>query len=295
MTQPTRGFSGLRIGIRVALIGIALIAMVSTAHANGCGNFYIIGHMANRPEIVDLAISQGANGVEMDLRLTASGDPQRFNHGWPCSCTLSHGGLCRTAKCSDQSAADVLLRHVAATDLAVVVIDVKAADVKAEALSRAGDNIAAMILTSLFRNKFKGSVIIDVSKVRFAPLLKSAMRTLSEQGGEFASRVYASIDQEGNHADRVITQLSAFTQQIAYGTGRTGAGTSFLPGIQQAKAQKMPFTYVWTVNRPDVARSYILAGISAIMTDQPMTIGEAARSAGKKMAVAADAMICGAE
>jgi hypothetical protein len=47
---------------------------------------YVFAHMVNHKSLVDWALGQGANGVEIDLTFSG-GNPTEFRHGAPCDCT----------------------------------------------------------------------------------------------------------------------------------------------------------------------------------------------------------------
>src|SRR5437588_6419450 len=51
--------------------------------------FFNIAHMVNTASAVDWALSQGANGLEMDLRFRSDGTPYQFQHGGFCDCDCS--------------------------------------------------------------------------------------------------------------------------------------------------------------------------------------------------------------
>jgi hypothetical protein len=259
-----------------------------------CGGFYSIGHMTNRPLTVDYAVGQGANAIEADLRFARGGDFTEFKHGFPCSCTGSNVGLCAKASCGDASAVGEMLDHLAKVQLgvALVVIDAKAGDIRPNALGYAGNKVAHGVIRELYGKGYNGSVVLSVSTFDYLPFLRSALEGIQSAAPDLLSRVRFSIDQEGEDAGGVIDRLAAIGAPIAYGTGRTGAGRGYRDAIRLAKARGVGFTYIWTIDDPEIMENYINEGVSAIMTDHPFRARDVSGRRNLRLAARGDAIEC---
>ena len=53
--------------------------------------YYNIAHAVNHSKYIDWAVSNGANGIEADLRFTDNGDVLKFQHGTICECQFPTG------------------------------------------------------------------------------------------------------------------------------------------------------------------------------------------------------------
>lgn len=262
--------------------------------APNCGAFYTIAHMANRPYTVDYAIGQGANAVEVDLTFARGGDHERFRHGTPCSCSVSNAGMCAVARCEDASNVDEMLTHLAKAQLgvALVVIDAKAGPVRSNALAYAGNKLAGEVIRELYARGYDGNLILSVAKLEYLPMITSAFENIRDNAPQLLSRVGFSVDGEGENAAGVIDALSAFTANIAYGTGRTGAGRGYRDAIRSARARGIQFTYVWTLNDAEVIENYIHEGVSAIMTDHPFRSTDIANKRQVRLAKRGEPLVC---
>jgi hypothetical protein len=254
-------------------------------------DFYVVGHMANRPYTVDKAVELGANAVEMDLNFTRGGDFTDFHHGGLCSCTtIPNRGLCQYNSCSDRSSVDEMLTHLARVQMgvALVVFDAKVGDIRDNARGYSGNKVAADVVRRLYELGYQGNVILSVPKLAHSAFLASAADHINKYAPTLRRRIKYSIDQEGTNAQRVITQLrrevTPHLKDIAYGTGSSLAGTSYRPAVRRAAELGVTFTYIWTVDAQPEIDAYLDDGVMAIITDHPFRVKERATSRGTQLA-----------
>lgn len=174
----------------------------------------------------------------------------------------------------------------------LLVIDAKVADVRPNALAYAGNKVGAEIVLELFKRGYAGSVIVGVAKLTSATFIQAVYEHVRDHDPELLNRIRFSVDNEGPNAGAVVSQLKLIGAPIAYGTGRTRAGTQYIDAINSARDQGVPFTYIWTVEDVDTMERYIAAGVSAIMTDNPFRVNDLATKRGIRIAKPGEPVFC---
>lgn len=255
-----------------------------TAFAQG---FYAIAHMTNSPAAVDWAIKQGANAVEIDLQFDANGKPTVFSHGSPCDCTCILGtyGICKdlSSVCGASTNAADLLKHVAKTGLALVVIDSKIAASDSEAKQKqAGAAVAQLVTANLLDSGYSGKVIVSAAPLKAITYVAAVVNDI--QKPTHRSHVYFTIDQ----ANEVVPTLQSMIDTIpsanrVYGTGSSAClPTQFLSGVALAaknvKAGVIGLVYNWTIDKTSSMEQYLASGANGIMTNDPKALVDLVKS-----------------
>ena len=251
--------------------------------------FYVIAHMANTERAVDWSYNQGANAVEIDLNFDDNGNPTEFTHGAPCDCScLVRPPMCSVlGDCLAKSSRTSLLEHIATTNrLALVVIDSKIG--KKDSANKqiaAGKNVFKLLENHLFKKGYSGQVIIGAPYLTCLPYLKSAAEKANSS--PYKSKIYFSIDMEGNNAYMTIDKLIQLpTDNRVYGTGISAcAPGTYYDGIKQAVKQKDVGTigglvYIWTLDKESSMEKYLDLGVNGIMTNDPGKLYELAKKRG---------------
>ncbi|MBS2021458.1 MAG: hypothetical protein JST92_03555, partial [Deltaproteobacteria bacterium] len=138
----------------------------------GQPGFYVVAHMCNNAASVDWAISQGANGIENDIRFDAkTGQPTEFRHGGTCDCVCnpvpSSMNVCKVLNgdCEAREAAYAHLQRLGKLPwLSLMILDSKIPDTGAFNAAEAGKAIVKLCDIHLFGFQFKGKVIISNGK-----------------------------------------------------------------------------------------------------------------------------------
>lgn len=100
-------------------------------------NFYVIAHMVNNQKLIDLALRNGANSIEIDVKFdTNTGNPTDFEHGSPCDCcsNTSSSFCTRDKSCGGSTNIVVLLNYIATRypNLPLIYFDSKASGLKTD-------------------------------------------------------------------------------------------------------------------------------------------------------------------
>ncbi len=247
------------------------VGLLAARDAGAQGYFYAIGHMTNTRSAVDWAVSTGANALEADLNFDDAGNPTVFRHGSPCDCTCFTGGVCdHLDSCNASTDAPALLQHIATKPIALLVIDSK---VDGSTSSTAGRNVVNLLASSLFAQGFGGAVIIGAPKLSAFSYLQTAVE--AAQASPYGSRMYFTVDGEGNDVGGVLGKLVSLTSRnIVYGTGISAClpgsfETSILIGAANKGAGVIGLDYIWTLDKETSMARYIESGAQGIMTNYP--------------------------
>jgi hypothetical protein len=278
------------------LLAVLEPPLTLSAQQAPCGTLYNIGHMTNKPDSVTLAISKGANAVEVDLSFRSDGTYTTFTHGPPCSCDFLNLGdsLCDTFECSDSASVEDMITHLASNQaVALVVIDSKVNTIDLSRLGHAGTSVAQGIVRELDRRGYTGNIILSVPSASQSAYLQSAVEDLRKNAPTLLSRFRVSIDQEANDADRVIDTLNPFAAGlIAYGTGSTIFPSTYGRGIRRARERQIAFSYVWTVNLESTIQMYLDQGVRGLMTEYPQRVTKLIAKGSWVLARRGDAFDC---
>jgi hypothetical protein len=278
--------------IHVAVCAALMAAACSTTRLpqTQLPTIWVITHMANTEDAVRWGAGTGSNGVEMDLRFDDSGNPSRFEHGFPCDCTcFITYGVCQhlgSSKCTASTAPDTLLKTVAAQPaLGMVVIDSK---VDQSTNAAAGTNVIRLLDTALFANGFKGVAIVGAPALRDFPYLQAAADAASQSPN--AARIYFTIDGEGKDVVPVLMKLTTLSSpNIVYGTGISACAPgdfekTIALAAKNESAGVIGLAYIWTIDKNSSASSYLKQGANGVMTNAPDTIVPYAKSLGYTLA-----------
>ncbi len=248
--------------------------------------FYNIAHMTNTTAAVDWAVSQGANGVEMDLRYK-DGEPSSFRHEGVCDCSCvplfpPANHVCTALlpagdRCNATVDARVQLQHVAKKGLALVYIDNK---IDGNAPAEQGAALVRFLVDNLFQQGHKGIAVIGGISETTA-FLNSAAATAKAY--EYAGQIYFAMDEFGTDKkvgtkgliNKLVRNVS--TANRFYGTGLTSCtGGQYYSestvGVKHQAAGVVSSTYIWTVDREDTMVKYINLGVRGILTNKPAAL-----------------------
>jgi glycerophosphoryl diester phosphodiesterase len=261
-------------------------AAAQPARAEG---YFAIAHMTNSADAVNWAVDNGANGLEMDLRFDGEGKPTHFRHGLPCDCTCFTGGVCKhlgLTPCLSEVAADAQLKLIAGKpQVALVVIDSKVDD-KTPAV--AGTNVVRLLVEHLFGNGYRGSVIVGAPQLSDFAYLQAA--AVEAGGSAYASRIYFTVDGEGDRTVETITKLTTLpSRQRVYGTGISACSPkqfhdAIALGALNRAAGVIGLDYIWTIDKSSSMRDYLRAGAHGVMTNDPPALSSVLRAANLPLA-----------
>jgi hypothetical protein len=289
-----------RIAARLLIVTCAVLNLPALASASEQAR-YIITHMANTRPAIDWAVTQGANGVEMDLRFDEFGKATEFRHGGICDCFCAPGpssicsvlatshpeGSRRPCEASESPAR--LLRHLGGrSEVALAIIDSKVEKLSAAALVTAGRQVVQIIETHLFGAGYTGNVIISTAKMTSAEFLRSA--TQASGGKRFADRIFFSFDQESNKTTEVLANLRDLPSRArAFGTGISAClPGDFRKGIRAAESNRTrgaaSFVYIWTLDSSRSMQKYLDAGAQGVITNYPKRLRGVIEASGRKVA-----------
>ncbi len=254
---------------------------------------YVFAHMVNHKSLVDWALGQGANGVEIDLTFSG-GNPTEFRHGAPCDCTCkltsTKKNVCKQdlpdkkRTCLDGTGIDDMLEHLATkTNLAMVYIDSKTGSITGDK-NKAGENVGNKLITNLFRKGFKGAVTVGSPDTDGTPYLKGVNSVIA--GSEYKNRVYYTMDMVRDGASKAINALVGISPYRVYGTGvSVCAPGTYYDEIAVAAANAAQGTLsmaptIWTLDSSSSMKKYLSSGARSIMTNTPADAAAAFREAG---------------
>ena len=238
---------------------------------------------------MDVALSAGANALEMDLIFTAEGTPTHFFHTCNCHCLLNTGtcpyhmgNYCEGSR----NASEVLghfMTHKARNQISFIKIDCKTAGVRD--LLRAGEQVIAMLERELFEKGYLGNVLVfEYYKAPYHSSLGHAAMQSPYQSQIFLGceravpliNDFTSSDIKAKYFEQleVLTQAKLNYKQKMFSIG---AGICFqdvqyfytevvLGRINTAKGLFSEVT-VWTVNEENDFDRYYDLGARSLMTD----------------------------
>lgn len=259
--------------------------------------FYVIGHMTNTTEAVDIALAGGANALELDLQFDDE-DPEDFQHGWPCDCSCYTGVaitsgpagwtgfplICAALQegisipCNGDEDLDVMLRHIAKAYVTrpsfhVVIIDSKVGDLKLTEWTKAGPNVVDALNTHLFGNGYRGEVVIGAPAAVQLPYLDAALR--HARTTPWGAHYSVTIDGSQTKDEAIIPLgiLGAFpAQERVFGAGISACSPepiSNFTEIAQSVPEDYRLNYTWTIDSERSMQRLIAAGVNGIMTNFP--------------------------
>jgi hypothetical protein len=242
--------------------------------------FYIIAHMINSRAALDWAVSQGANGIENDLRFNDNGDPSVIEHGSPCDCLCPltddhicyHGlnGTCEGPAASNNAA--VHMQRIASYDnISLYYVDSKVDSTWGSRLDKAGANVIPFIDNNLFNYGYKGKVIISTSKFDTYNYTQAAVKAANNSVNR--ERYFFTFDEEGDNYIDVMAMLSRLTNNRVYSTGTSGCLPKNYDFALQASVAgrnigENGLTLAWTTDVDVFMMKYIDLGVHGLLTNR---------------------------
>ena len=253
-----------------------------------------IAHMVTTNDSVTWAVGQGANALEMDVHFDkSSGVPIEFRHGGmcDCTCTLSPDSdhVCSRLKSCEASApiADHL-NHIAQFNIGMVYIDSKVDGDKIDdqpTMEKAGKEIINALERNLFRNRYKGFVVVSAPSSKYLDYLNAAKERAIELG--LSDRVYYVVDMDNGGQKGAINTTNGLKRKLQSSDPNkplakifSAAGiTTCVPYIQQYEesTQGVNFqisgdvrgTNVWSIDKENSMKLYLGIGVRGIVTNRP--------------------------
>ena len=261
---------------------------ISSALGSGKQYAYVFAHMVNHKSLVDWALQQGANGVEIDLAFSG-GNPTKFLHGVPCDCTCKVGTLknvcTQTAAlgplgtCTHGTGINDMLEHLATKKIsAMVYIDSKTDDLTGDK-NRAGKAVGNKLIANLFAKGFKGAVIVGSPNTQGVDYLKGVNSVIA--ASSYKHRVYYTLDMvrdgAGDGAIEAMQQLTKISPYRVYGTGITACDPFLrkyhdeiaLAAKNAALGVLSMAPTIWTLDSSSSMQDYLGSGARSIMTNVP--------------------------
>lgn len=271
---------------------LPLIAHSSQEH------YYNIAHMANSSQLVDWAVTQGANGIEADLQFK-NNVPSFFQHGLPCDCTFSPlADICRKVgfgspikACLLQENATTYLMHLASqSKIALFIVDTKSTTIDNSYKKIVGKQVVQLLNQYLFAMGYRGKVIISVSKLKENDYIQGVADEI--RFSPYKDRIFITFDEETDVTE-VLKTLIPLSKNRVYGTGITTAiPKTFYKQISQAvrneKSSVIGLTYIWTIDKDSSMKKYLELGARGILTNNPATLSALLQSLDKKLATPED-------
>jgi glycerophosphoryl diester phosphodiesterase len=285
----------------------------------------VFAHMVNTRAAVDWGLAQGANAVEMDIRFTPAGMPEKFRHSHeltqPCDCSdqnfsedhvCSHLGplppLASLNKCFAETDATVMLNYLAMQRIAVVYMDSKVDSSDAPPnLSVAGKNIIDFLDTNLFAKGYKGQVIVSTPKTDYEIYTRAAIAQANRSQNK--AHYFFTFDGQSsgiNVAPSSVHQANDFSSTMqhlkddgtfnrVYATGLTSLlPASFYDQIAISAYNKkqgiIASTGIWTIDDPVAMNQYLDFGVDSIMTNKPGVAVALIKRLGGTLAAPGDAL-----
>lgn len=279
---------------------------------NLCGTakngFLAISHMANTIKSVDWAISEGANGVEIDLQYDGT-TPTKFQHSpdkgvHPCDCTCAPVAMrpsrfiCKATDMgctANANPATAMLSHLAKTNLALVYMDNKL-DTYQDNKWNAENNIeagkkAAELYKKLFEQGYKGKLLVGVPQTTYLKFLESVKSVLDQTS--YKDRVFYTVDMEtdAGGAEKAINALKTLgTKNLIYSVGISACATDrYYPWIKAAVAAKnrgdVQEVLIWTIDNRASMQEYLNRGVTGILSNYPGYAQAEACQANKVLAI----------
>lgn len=257
--------------------------------------FYNIAHMVNTSAAVTWAVKEGANGLEMDLRFDAQGNPSEFRHGGVCDCVCPLPGgthVCEALKmsCEAKEAAASLLNTVATSGVALLYIDSK---VDKNTSAEAGKKLIEFLEKQLFARGYQGLVAVGAPSSDYFSYLEAAANRGATSS--YKERIYYGIDQDNGGkagAAKTIAKLQTLTSKpkITFASGLTSCApfvayyAEITEGVRQQAAGVTRLTATWTLDKPESMGNYLDLGVRAILTNRPRVLNEVLKGRGIQLA-----------
>ena len=263
--------------------------------SNPSADIVAFAHMVNNKEAVQMAMSEGVNGVEIDLQFTENGNPKEFRHGGICDCSckcLLGGNWCPDddvcnalwkksgSHCNAKEEATALISFLAtfSKQLAVIYIDSKV-DNGATNLTEAGKQVIKLLDKYAFAKGFKGQVIIGTPFVKQIAYAKAAVQAAKASPNK--SKYYFAIDGEGHDFEKAMNNktglLSLDTKNRAYSVGITVCSPEtfskeILLSAANQKKGVLCSTGIWTLDKQSSMETYLDYGANALMSNKPAVL-----------------------
>jgi hypothetical protein len=278
--------------------------------------FLNIAHMVNTDDAVDWALSQGANGLEMDMQFNSDGAPSEFRHGVFCDCSCSRDGehVCDhlDGYCSASAPVAGHLRHIASKSLqvAAIIIDSKVDDLSKAAQAAAGAAVVQALSQELFPKGYKGFVVVSAPKWDYSAYLLAAAAQANQS--PYYRQIYVGVDQDTPFRqsidpdksntlgarialDHLWRDVGSPPARVVYGSGISscvngsfvGGGPFYaetmLAGWYEA-ARRVRLVDIWTLDDASDMRKYIFLGVSGIITNKPGVLAKVVKDQGMTLA-----------
>lgn len=270
---------------RLSICGLIVIhSAVNFAVSSTSHKVTIVAHMVNTPTSIRWALTQGANGIELDLKFNGV-NPGIFHHGIFCDCSCflrlftNKENICRALDegCSGfTSAADMVSflgsKEILSSNLALIYIDAKL-DTSVIDYVEAGANLVRLFNTNVMAQGFRGQILVGCPNFKFFTFLQGAFRE-ANKNLHYADRYFYTIDQIGANSISVWEYLKQLdTNNIVYSSGITSCffiDRFFYRAIDYCLHSNIYSAVgVWT---PDTDRSmniYLKLGVDFIVTNRP--------------------------
>jgi len=288
---------------------ILLGASYSNAEVQGQGaQFFNIAHGTNLKASVDLAISSGANALEMDLQFDEKkgGIPTEFHHGIPCDCSCAPvvligekdkgtASLCRDIwfPCIKSTAVKEMFQYITqkySDKVSFIYIDGKVSKFKNKALLKnAGKNIFNTIKDELFNKGYKGQIVFGIPYKADVDYLIAINEELKKpENSALLNRVFFTIDWEQKDAGGTLKFMadSGLGKNMVYSIGESICfSTTFYDHISSVyneylSKKTIGLNIIWTLDRSASIEKYIKLGANAVMSNSPEKVSAIAQRLG---------------
>jgi hypothetical protein len=278
---------------------------------NSVPKIAVVAHMANTTGAVDWALTQGANGVEMDVNFLSSGQIDEFRHGGICDCstlcaigsTCGSDNVCRVLwdtggekHCNASAQKDAMMSAIAnnAASLALVYVDSKITDeMSDEAKNTAGKEIIRLFNTA-FSKGFRGQVLIGAPSLAYTDTyLASAVKEANNS--PYKDSYFFTIDGEGaslapgaNFFPTIKALVKLSPNRVSSMGITTSVPKRYYTEIQLAAMNQKNSTIggnvIWTIDDDKAMDMYFSAGANIIVSNQPKRLYDIAKSLNKSLA-----------
>lgn len=265
----------------------------------------VFAHMVNTVAAMrDGVLTQGANGVEMDLHFDVNtGRLTEFRHGGICDCVCTGCPACSILAANGPTFCEAsvdyatMMKAMAAADitpkLAVIYIDTKLNDdlLNKGVLYAAGCNtVKALVANTL--PAFKGQIVINGAYVKYVDFLKGAQACAKTTS--FDQQFFYTLDFEGSGENKATASLySLGTSNIVYSAGISAcAPGAFHTEVKAAiNHQLYASVGIWTIDSQSSMVAYINDGVDSIMSNKPSLAIDAFKKAGFSLAAPGSALV----
>lgn len=269
--------------------------------------FFNIAHMVNTDTAVDWALSQGANGLEMDMLFNSDGQPSKFRHGdtigasCDCTCWMSASdhvcGQLAPLFCLANSPLEDHLRHIAdkSSQVAMIVIDSKVDDLSQSAQTAAGAAVVKLLEQHLFSNGYKGFAVVSAPEWKYSAYLLAAVG--QAKTSPYRKQFYFGVDMDNGGTEGATNTLSHLlnklgSPKVVYGSGISSCagGIAFtyyeetMLAVMNEARGFVRLVDIWTIDKEESMKKYILLGANGILTNRPAVLARVAKEQGKTLA-----------